>query len=102
MAGKNDVIAAMAEQAGISRKKASAAFDAVVGYIADSCQRGEWCAIPGLGSFSVAQRKARAGVNPRSRERIMARKSVRFEAGKELRGGKDALEVFSRTFKKLG
>src|SRR4051794_38834585 len=87
MAGKGDVITAIAEQAGISKKEASAAFDAFVGYISDSCQRGERCAIPGLGSFAVSQRKAREGRNPRTNEKINipASKNVRFKAGKDLR-----------------
>jgi DNA-binding protein HU-beta len=87
MAGKADVINAIAEQAGISKKEASAAFDAFVNYISDSCQRGERCAVPGLGSFSVSQRKARQGRNPRTNETITipASKNVRFKAGKDLR-----------------
>ena len=64
MAGKGDVITAIAEQAGISKKEAAAAFDAFVGYISESCTRGERCAIPGLGSFSISSRKAREGRNP--------------------------------------
>jgi DNA-binding protein HU-beta len=87
MAGKGDIINEMAEQAGISKKEATAAFDAFVGYIAGLCQRGERCAIPGLGSFSVSQRKAREGRNPRTNEKIMipASKNVRFKAGKDLK-----------------
>ena len=100
MAGKADVINAIAEQAGISKKEASAAFDAFVGYISDSCQRGDRCAIPGLGSFNISQRRAREGRNPRTNEKINipASKNVRFKAGKDLRdlvnsskrGGKSA------------
>jgi len=87
MPGKGDVINSIAEQAGISKKEATAAFDAFVGYISDSCQRGERCAIPGLGSFAVSQRKAREGRNPRTNEKITipASKNVRFKAGKDLR-----------------
>lgn len=87
MAGKGDVINAIAEQAGISKKEATAAFDAFVGYISETCQAGERCAIPGLGSFSVSQRKAREGRNPRTKEKIAipASKNVRFKAGKDLR-----------------
>lgn len=87
MAGKGDVINAIAEQAGITKKEATAAFDAFVNYISDTCQSGERCAIPGLGSFSVTQRKAREGRNPRTRETITipASKNVRFKAGKDLR-----------------
>ena len=87
MAGKGDVINSIADQAGISKKEAAAAFDAFVGYISESCQRGERCAIPGLGSFSVSQRKAREGRNPRTNEKITipASKNVRFKAGKDLK-----------------
>jgi DNA-binding protein HU-beta len=87
MAGKADVISEIAEQAGISKKEATAAYDAFVGYIADSCQRGERCAIPGLGSFAVSERKARTGRNPRTNETIQipASRNVRFKAGKDLK-----------------
>jgi DNA-binding protein HU-beta len=92
MAGKSDVITAIAEQAGISKKEAAAAFDAFVSYISDSCNRGERCSIPGLGSFAVTHRKAREGRNPRTKEKITipASKNVRFKAGKDLR---DVLNV---------
>ena len=92
MAGKGDVINEIAEQAGISKKEAASAFDAFVSYISESCQKGERCAIPGLGSFSVSQRKAREGRNPRTNEKITipASKNVRFKAGKDLR---DAVNV---------
>ncbi|HET7712036.1 MAG TPA: HU family DNA-binding protein [Thermoanaerobaculia bacterium] len=92
MAGKGDVINAIAEQAGISKKEASAAFDAFVGYISETCQRGDRCAVPGLGSFSISQRKAREGRNPRTNEKITipASKNVRFKAGKDLRDAVNA------------
>ena len=95
MAGKADVITAIAEKAGISKKEAAAAFDAFVGYISELCQRGERCSVPGLGSFAVSQRKAREGRNPRTKEKITipASKNVRFKAGKDLR---DALNVPKR------
>ena len=87
MAGKGDVINAIAEEAGISKKEATLAFEAFVGYISQTCQSGERCAIPGLGSFAVSQRKAREGRNPRTNEKINipASKNVRFKAGKDLR-----------------
>lgn len=92
MAGKGDVINSIAEEAGISKKEAAAAFDAFVGYISESCQRGERCSVPGLGSFSITSRKAREGRNPRTNEKITipASKNVRFKAGKDLR---DAVNV---------
>lgn len=87
MAGKADIIDAMAEQAGISKKEAAAAYDAFVRYVSDTCQRGERCTIPGIGSFQVSERSAREGRNPRTKEKITipASKNVRFKAGKDLR-----------------
>jgi DNA-binding protein HU-beta len=87
MPGKADVIDAMSEKAGITKKEAAAAFDAFIAFISDSCERGERCAIPGLGSFQVTERKAREGRNPRTKETITipASKNVRFKAGKDLR-----------------
>lgn len=92
MAGKADVINAISEQAGISKKEAAAAFDAFVNYISDSCTRGDRCIVPGLGSFSISERKAREGRNPRTKEAIQipASKNVRFKAGKDLRDAVNA------------
>lgn len=87
MAGKADIISTIAEEAGISKKEAQAAYEAFVSYIGDTCTRGERCAVPGLGSFSVSARKARTGRNPRTNEsiNIPASKNVRFKAGKDLK-----------------
>lgn len=87
MAGKADIVNAIAEEAEISKKQATAAFDAFVSYIASTCSKGERCAVPGLGSFSISERKARKGRNPRTNEEmtIPASKNVRFKAGKDLR-----------------
>lgn len=95
MAGKGDMITAIAEQAGISKKEATAAFDAFVTHITTTCQSGERCAVPGLGSFSLSERKARTGLNPRTGEKIKipASKNVRFKAGKDL---KDAVNTKRR------
>jgi len=95
MPGKVDVINTIADQAGISKKEAAAAFDAFIAYITESCQRGQRCAIPGLGSFNVSERQAREGLNPRTKEKITihASRNVRFKAGKDLR---DALNAKPR------
>ena len=92
MAGKADVINAMSDQAGISKKEAAAAFEAFVTFIAETCERGERCTIPGLGTFAVTHRKAREGRNPRTKEKITipASMNVRFKAGKDLRDSLNA------------
>jgi DNA-binding protein HU-beta len=87
MPGKADVINTIADEAGISKKEAAAAFEAFVSYITDACRSGERCSVPGLGSFHVTERKAREGRNPRTKEpiNIPASRNVRFKAGKDLR-----------------
>ncbi len=87
MAGKADIVSTMAEEAGISKKEATAAYEAFVSYVTSTCAGGDRCSVPGLGTFSVSQRKARTGRNPRTKETITipASKSVRFKAGKDLR-----------------
>lgn len=87
MAGKADIVSTLADQAGITKKEAAAAYDAFVDYVTSMLKKGERCAVPGLGSFSVSSRKARTGRNPRTNEKITipASKSVRFKGGKDLR-----------------
>jgi len=87
MAGKAEIIDAMSEKAGITKKEAAAAFDALVRWVSESCQRGDRCSIPGLGTFQVTQRAAREGTNPRTKEKIVipASTNVKFKAGKDLR-----------------
>ncbi|HEY0157216.1 MAG TPA: HU family DNA-binding protein [Thermoanaerobaculia bacterium] len=87
MAGKAEIIDAMSEEAGITKKEAAAAFDAFVRYVSESCQSGDRCAVPGLGTFQVTQRAAREGTNPRTKEKITipASTNVKFKAGKDLR-----------------
>jgi DNA-binding protein HU-beta len=87
MPGKADVIDAMSEQAGITKREAAAAFEAFVRYVTATCQTADRCAIPGLGTFNVTQRAAREGINPRTKEKITipASTNVRFKPGKDLR-----------------
>lgn len=87
MAGKADIVSTIAEEAGISKKEAQAAYDAFVGYVAQTCQSGERCAVPGLGTFAISERKARTGRNPQTGAsiNIPASRNVRFKAGKDLK-----------------
>lgn len=87
MAGKADIVNAIANDAGLSRRDATAALDSVVNAIAGLLKKGERVALPGLGTFHVAERKARTGVNPRTKApiRIGAAKVARFRAGKDLK-----------------
>jgi DNA-binding protein HU-beta len=87
MAGKADVVNAIAVQAGITKKEALAAFEALVGYVTESCRSSGRCSVAGLGNFTVTHRESRKGRNPRTKEiiSIPASKRIRFKAGKDLR-----------------
>jgi nucleoid DNA-binding protein len=87
MAGKADIVDAIVNDTGLTRKDAAAALDSVVNAITGNLKKGERVAIPGLGVFHVADRKARAGINPRTKAtiRIAAAKVARFRAGKDLK-----------------
>ena len=84
---KAELVAEIAKQAGISKKEADAALKAAVAAISDALKKGERIAIPGLGIFTVKNRAARKGRNPRTGEviQIPARKVVAFKPAKDLR-----------------
>ena len=83
---KSELIAKIAE-AGLSKKDAGAALDAAVIAIGDALARGESVQLIGFGTFSVKERAAREGRNPRTGEtvKIKAAKSPAFKAGKALK-----------------
>lgn len=77
----------MAGKAGLTKKDANNVIDAMTSAITDSLVREERVTLVGFGTFQVAQRKARRGVNPRTRETIQipAKKVSKFVPGKGLR-----------------
>jgi DNA-binding protein HU-beta len=83
---KTEFIGAVAAKAGLSKVDAKKAVDAFIDTVASELKAGEKVAILGFGSFSVAEKAARKGVNPRTKAviDIPARKSVKFKAGAEL------------------
>lgn len=84
---KNDLVAAVADSAGLSKADASSAVDAVFDSITSSLQGGGEVRLVGFGTFSVANRKASTGRNPRTGETIQipASKQPKFKAGKGLK-----------------
>lgn len=84
---KTELIAAIAEQAGISKKDAEKALKAFTDVVADELKKGEKVQLVGFGTFEVAERKAREGRNPQTNEpmQIAASKAPRFKAGKALK-----------------
>ena len=83
---KTDFISAVAEKSGLSKVDAKKAVEAFVETVSSELKEGGKVALLGFGSFSVAEKAARKGVNPKTKQpiEIPARKSVKFKAGAEL------------------
>ena len=83
---KTEFINAVAEKSGLSKVDAKKAVEAFVETVSSELKEGGKVALLGFGSFSVAEKTARKGVNPRTKQaiEIQARKSVKFKAGAEL------------------
>ncbi len=84
---KQDLVSNVAEAADLSKTKAALAVDAVIDAIKASLKQGDDVRLVGFGTFSVADRAATTGRNPRTGEpiQIPASKQPKFKAGKELK-----------------
>lgn len=84
---KTELIAAVAANAQISKKDATAAVGAVFEEIAKAMAKGEKVQVIGFGNFEVRERAARQGKNPQTGEiiEIAACKVPAFKAGKALK-----------------
>ena len=85
---KAELVGRIAEEAGVTKKAAAAALQAVVGAVQDSLKKKDGTIrITDLGTFKVSQRKARSGVNPQTQKKIKipATKVPRFSASKALK-----------------
>ncbi len=83
---KTEFISAVAEKAGLSKADAKKAVEAFVDTVSGELKTGGKVALLGFGSFSVTEKVARKGVNPKTKQPIdiPARKAVKFKAGAEL------------------
>lgn len=84
---KQELVSAVAEAAGLTKADTDKAVDAVFTAITDSLKKGEEVRLIGFGSFSVSNRAATTGRNPRTGEaiKIAASKNPKFSAGKGLK-----------------
>ena len=84
---KNDLIAMVADLAGLSKADATKATDAVLDSITAALKKGDEVRLVGFGTFHVALRAATEGRNPRTGEAIQipASKQPKFKAGKALK-----------------
>ena len=90
MMNKTELVAAIADQAEISKKDAEKALKAFTDVVGEELKKGGKIQLVGFGTFEVSERAAREGRNPQTGKSmtIAASKAPRFKAGKAL---KDAL-----------
>ena len=81
---KTELVAAVAEQAGLSKKDAEAAVKAFTDVVAEALKAGDKIQLVGFGTFEVSEREGR---NPRTGETMIieASKTPKFKAGKALK-----------------
>lgn len=87
MMNRVGLIAAVVDQAQLTKKDAKKAVEAVFSTISDSLTKGDKVRIIGFGTFEVRDRKGREGRNPRTNKpiQIEASKTPAFKAGKQLK-----------------
>ncbi|XXQ69287.1 HU family DNA-binding protein [Neisseriaceae bacterium B1] len=87
---KSELIDALAEKSGLTKTDAGKVLDAFTVVVKETLQQGGDITLVGFGSFTVAERAERQGLNPRTKEAITipAAKIPKFKPGKAL---KDAL-----------
>lgn len=83
---KSELIDAVAAESGLTKADSKKAIEAFVSSVGNALKKGDKLALVGFGSFSVSDRPARSGRNPKTKETITipARKVVRFKPGSEL------------------
>ena len=84
---KTELVNALAERTGLSKKNAEEVLTATLDIITETLVEGEKVQLVGFGSFEVRDRAARMGRNPRTREEvpIPASRAVQFKSGKVLK-----------------
>ena len=83
---KSQLIDAIAAKSGLSKADSKKALEGTIDAITAALKEGDKIALVGFGTFSVAERAARTGINPATREKIeiAAKKVAKFKAGAEL------------------
>ena len=84
---KTELVAAIAEKTGLTKKDAEGAVKAFTDTVAEQLKAGDKIQLVGFGTFEVAERAARTGKNPQTGEaiNIPASKAPKFKAGKALK-----------------
>lgn len=87
---KTELVAAVADKAGITKKDAEAVVAAFTDTVTSELKKGEKVQLVGFGTFEVTERAARTGRNPQTGKemKIAASKAPKFKPGKAF---KDAI-----------
>ena len=83
---KAELVSAMAEKAGLTNAQAKKALDAMIDTTVNTLKEGNKLTLVGFGTFSVCDKAARTGRNPKTGEtiKIAAKKVTKFKAGSEM------------------
>ncbi|MCQ2608152.1 MAG: HU family DNA-binding protein [Bacteroidales bacterium] len=83
---KQELVAAMAAEAGLTKADSEKALNALVNAISGALKGGDSVQLIGFGTFKVSERAARTGINPSTKKpiKIAAKKVAQFKAGKAL------------------
>ena len=89
---KLELVSAMADKTGLSKKDAEAALKAFTDVVAEELKKGEKIQLVGFGTFEVSERSARTRRNPQTGKEmtIPASKAPKFKAGKALKDSVNA------------
>ena len=84
---KTELVAAIAEKTGLTKKDSEAAVNAFIGTVTEQLKKGEKVQLIGFGTFEVSERASRTGRNPQTGAdmTIAASKAPKFKAGKALK-----------------
>ena len=84
---KTELVASVAEKAGLTKKDSEKAVNAVLATVTESLQKGDKVQLVGFGTFEVRERKARKAKNPQTKDDIVIpeTKVPAFKAGKGLK-----------------
>ncbi|NLT94974.1 MAG: HU family DNA-binding protein [Clostridia bacterium] len=84
---KTELVSSVAEKAGLTKKDAEKAVNALFASVEEALAKGEKVQLVGFGTFEVRERKARTGRNPQTGAEIQipAAKVPAFKAGKSLK-----------------
>ncbi|MBQ7553286.1 MAG: HU family DNA-binding protein [Bacteroidaceae bacterium] len=83
---KSELVSAIAAESGLTKADSKKALDAAVAAVTKALKDGDKVTLVGFGTFAVAKRAARQGINPATKKaiEIPAKSVVKFKAGSEL------------------